>query len=156
MNFVKRVKEWIIRKIKGRYYLVNKDKTVKIAKTTIIANPKNVYIGSDTYINGNSILRAGEKSKIVIGKNCLIADRVHMRTTTHVYIKKEELIQKQGHEEKDIIVEDDVWIGFGAQILSGVNIRKGAVIGAGAVVTKDVDEYAVVGGVPAKVIKYRQ
>lgn len=115
-----------------------------------------MYIGSGTHINGDSILRAGEKSKIVIGKNCLIADRVHMRTTTHVYIKKDELIQKQGHEEKDITIGDDVWIGFGAQILNGVNIGNGAVIGAGAVVTKDVDEYAVVGGVPAKLIKYRE
>ena len=55
----------------------------------------------------------------------------------------------------DIIVDDDVWIGYGATILSGVHIGQGAVIAAGAVVTKDVPPYAIVGGVPAKVIKYR-
>ena len=53
------------------------------------------------------------------------------------------------------MVDNDVWIGYGATILSGVHIGQGAVIAAGAVVTKDVPPYAIVGGVPAKVIKYR-
>lgn len=55
----------------------------------------------------------------------------------------------------DIVIDDDVWIGYGAIIMSGVHIGQGAVIAAGAVVVKDVPSYAVVGGVPAKVIKYR-
>lgn len=55
----------------------------------------------------------------------------------------------------DIVIEDDVWIGVNATILSGVTIHQGAVIAAGAVVTKDVPPYAIVGGNPAKVIKYR-
>jgi len=52
-------------------------------------------------------------------------------------------------------VNDDVWIGHGSTILSGVRIGQGAVVAAGSVVTKDVPLYAIVGGVPAKVIKYR-
>lgn len=56
---------------------------------------------------------------------------------------------------KDIIVEDDVWIGYGAYIMPGVTIHKGAIVGAHAVVTKDIQNYAVAVGVPAKVIKYR-
>lgn len=55
----------------------------------------------------------------------------------------------------DICIDDDVWIGYGATILSGVHIGQGAVVAAGAVVAKDVPPYAVVSGVPAKVIKYR-
>lgn len=55
----------------------------------------------------------------------------------------------------DILVDDDVWIGYGSTILSGVHIGQGAVIAAGSVVAKDVPPYAIVGGVPAKVIKYR-
>lgn len=65
--------------------------------------------------------------------------------------KKEGETQAKGN----IIVNDDVWIGDSALILSGVEIGQGAVIAAGAVVTEDVPPYAVVGGVPAKIIKYR-
>lgn len=86
----------------------------------------------------------------------MIADNVHIRTVTHLYMDKNKLIQQQGHIEKDIKIGDDVWIGFGAQIMDGVTIGQGAVIGAGSVVTKNVENYAVVGGVPAKLIKYRE
>ena len=55
----------------------------------------------------------------------------------------------------DIVVGDDVWVGQRAIIMSGVNIGQGAVIGAGAIVTKNVPPYAIVGGIPAKVIRYR-
>ena len=58
--------------------------------------------------------------------------------------------------EKSIIVEDDVWIGFGAQVMGGVTLKRGSVIGAGAVVTHDTEEYGVYAGVPARLIKYRQ
>ena len=64
-------------------------------------------------------------------------------------------MKNQGIHTSPIIIEDDVWIGYGAVITKGVTIRKGAIIGANAVVTKDVPEYAIVGGVPAKIIKYR-
>ncbi len=54
-----------------------------------------------------------------------------------------------------VIIEDDVWVGFGAIILSGVKIGKGAIIAAGSVVIKDVEPYSIVGGNPAQFIKYR-
>lgn len=59
-------------------------------------------------------------------------------------------------EPKPIVIGDDVWIGARSIILKGVHIGKGAVIAAGAVVSRDVPEYAIVGGVPARVIKYRE
>lgn len=55
----------------------------------------------------------------------------------------------------DIIVDDDVWTGYGATILSGVHISQGTIIAAGVMVTKEVPPYAIVGGVPAKILKYR-
>ena len=63
--------------------------------------------------------------------------------------------KSEGLSKGDISVGDDVWIGYRAIILSNVNIGKGAVIAAGAVVTKDVPPYAIVGGMPAKIIRYR-
>ncbi|HBI63202.1 MAG TPA: acetyltransferase [Lachnospiraceae bacterium] len=65
------------------------------------------------------------------------------------------IAETEGVSKGNIIVDDDVWIGYGSAVLSGVHIGQGAVVAAGAVVTRDVPPYAVVGGVPARVIKYR-
>lgn len=62
---------------------------------------------------------------------------------------------KEAINKGDILVDDDVWIGYGVKIMSGVHNGQGAVIAAGAVVTKDVPPYAIVGGIPGKIIKYR-
>ena len=63
----------------------------------------------------------------------------------------------QGYKPvKEVIIEDDVWIGHRVIILPGVNIGKGSIIGAGSVVTRDVPQYAIVGGIPAKIIRYRK
>lgn len=134
---------------------VKKGNNVSINIGTILKNPHNIIIGSNTYINGGYLF-AGEKSKIIIGEDCLISYNVHIRTTTHNYKKKSIKIREQGNIEKDIKIEDDVWIGFGAQIMPGVTLHTGCVIGAGAVVTKDVDEYTVVAGVPARKISERK
>lgn len=153
---LKRVQNFLLKIIRGRYYLINKDSSVKIARKVKCMNEHNIQIGKNTYINGDTYLIAGKNSKIIIGENCLISYNVHIRTETHLYMKKEVLIIEQGNVEKNIKIGDDVWIGFGAQIMPGITIGSGAVIGAGAVVTKDVEPYAIVGGVPAKVIKYRE
>jgi acetyltransferase-like isoleucine patch superfamily enzyme len=63
--------------------------------------------------------------------------------------------EKLPENDLDVVIEDDVWIGTRAIILHGVTIGRGAIIGAGAVVTKNVPPYAIVGGVPAKIIKFR-
>lgn len=117
-------------------------------------NPDKIYVGKDTYINGGMLF--AEDGTITIGKNCLISYNVHLRTDVHNYIRKDLLINEQGNKSNDIIVEDDVWIGYGAQIMSGVKIAKGCVIGAGAVVTHNTEEYGVYVGVPAKRIKSRR
>lgn len=77
-------------------------------------------------------------------------------THTHNIDRVDIPMGKQGSRVARVIIGDDVWIGMRSIIMPGVKIGNGAVIGAGAVVTKDVPDYAIVGGVPAKIIKYRK
>ena len=81
----------------------------------------------------------------------------HYTNTISTYPFKAKIVENclEGVSKGNIIVDDDVWIGYRAIIMSGVHIGQGAIVAAGAVVTKDVPPYAIVGGVPAKVIKYR-
>lgn len=116
--------------------------------------PENIYIGQNSYINGGSIT-ASPNAKIVIGENCMISYSVHLRTDMHVYADPSIPMRLQGHTERDIIIQDDVWIGYGAQVMSGVTIAQGCVIAAGAIVTHDTVPYGVYAGVPAKLIKMR-
>lgn len=123
----------------------------------------SVFIGKHTY-GGIAVLNYNKYYKLTIGNYCSIATDVMFildadHYTNHIssFPFKVKMLGEQfeGVSKGDIIVDDDVWIGYGATIMSGVHISQGAVIAAGAVVTKDVPPYAIVGGVPAKVIKYR-
>lgn len=127
----------------------------RIAPGTQINDPSHFRLGNNSYINGG-MFTTGPKSTITIGDDCLISYGVFMRTITHNYISKEIPINRQGHSEASIIVEDDVWVGYGALIAGGVTLHKGCVVGMGAVVTKDVPEYAVVAGCPARKIRERR
>lgn len=138
-----------------KFKKVRKAKNVRIGRKTEVMKPENIEIGENSSINGGFLV-AGNNSKIVIGNNCLISYNVHMRTRTHNYEKKDMLILEQGEKENSIIIGNDVWIGYGAQIMPGVHIGNGAVVGAGAVVTRNVEPYTVVAGVPARPIKERK
>lgn len=122
-----------------------------------------VSVGEYTY-GGLRIINYNENEKLKIGNYCSIAQEVtfilnadHRMDTISSFPFKVKVLDEhvEGTSKGDIVVDDDVWIGYGATIMSGVHIGQGAVVAAGAVVTKDVPPYAIVGGVPAKVIKYR-
>lgn len=135
------------KKITGTQYRLNNE--------VIMQFPEHISIGKGSYINGGHIF-ASENATITIGDNCLISYNVHIRTDMHNYESKQHLINSQGRREKSIIIGNDVWIGYGAQILSGITIADGCVIAAGAVVTKDTVKYGVYAGIPARLIKYRE
>jgi acetyltransferase-like isoleucine patch superfamily enzyme len=113
----------------------------------------NIEIGDYCYINPSTILYGHGGLKI--GNNVLVAAQTIVIPANHIFTNKNQLIRLQGDTKQGIVIEDDVWIGCGCKILDGVTIGKGSVIGAGSVVTKDVEQYSVVVGVPAKVIKQR-
>lgn len=127
----------------------------RITVQCLVSYPEHISIGRNSYVNGG-YLCASPNARIIIGNDCLISYNVHIRTDMHCYMDKNQLIREQGSKEKDIVIGDDVWIGFGAQILSGVSVAKGCVIGAGAVVTKSTEEYGVYVGVPARLIRKRK
>jgi acetyltransferase-like isoleucine patch superfamily enzyme len=98
-------------------------------------------------------LNADIGGKIFISKNCLIGPRVTFRTANHNFEDISKSKQAQGHTSKDIYVGKNVWIGANVTVLPGVNIGDNSVIGAGAVVTKNVPENSLAVGVPAVVKK---
>ncbi len=120
-----------------------------------IAEPYNVTIGHHVFINKNCQINTA-RSKVDIGNYVMIGPGVSFIAQDHdISNWKVPMIYNFGHTRGDIKVEDDVWIGANAIILRGVTIKRGSVVAAGAVVTKDVPEYSIVGGIPAVKIKDR-
>lgn len=125
---------------------------------------EHVLIGKGTYGELN-VVDFGGNAKLIINNYVSIAQHVSFilnaeHYTDHIstYPFKVKILRTQNTEsfsKGNIIVDDDVWIGYGATIMSGVHIGQGAVVAAGAIVTKDIPPYAIVGGVPAKIINYR-
>ena len=102
------------------------------------------------------MINARGKGRIFIGNNVLIGPNVVLRSNNHTFKSTKIPIISQGMTEGEIIIGNDVWIGSNAVILPNCNIGDGAIIGAGAVVTSNIEPYTVVGGIPAKFIKKRE
>jgi len=116
-----------------------------------ILGKENISVGNNCAFN--AFVHIWGSGGVEIGNNVMIASHVILTSVTHDYnnpsIRYSKLIYKK------IIIEDDVWIGAGAIILPGIKIGEGAVIGAGAVVTNNVEARTIVAGNPARVIKVR-
>jgi acetyltransferase-like isoleucine patch superfamily enzyme len=112
-----------------------------------------IKIGDGCSINPYSILYG--HGNLTIGNNVLIAAHTVIIPANHNFKDLEIPIHQQGLTTKGICIEDNVWIGAGCKILDGVTIGFGAIVAAGAVVTKDVVPNTIVGGVPARLLKTR-
>lgn len=112
-----------------------------------------IEIGENTFI-GPYVCLAGES--ISVGKDCLIASNSGIYAINHNFADPTRKIKEQGVSFKGIVIEDDCWLGSGVRVVDGVTISQGSVIGAGAVVTKDIPPYSVAVGVPARVISSRK
>jgi len=145
------------------------------------ALPAGISIGHDTFIMHHTMLhvfnfRNLPQAGIKIGHNCFIGEFNVMRgqggisignnvytgpmaqivAVNHVYSDPHKLIREQGITAQGITIEDDVWLGANAVVVDGVSIGQGSIIGAGAVVTKDIPPYSIAVGAPAKVVKDRR
>jgi len=112
-----------------------------------------VSIGAKTVLGQECTISAYQH--VSIGRECVIADRVMLIDFDHGIVEVDRPIRLQGIYKRDVHVGHNVWIGYGACILRGVTVGDNAVIGTNSVVTKDVPPNAVVGGVPARVIRMR-
>ncbi len=119
----------------------------------VVDSTASVQIGNQTFLGRG--VEIDVLHSVTIGRHVLIAPHVFITDHNH-NINKEILIAQQGCSSSEVQIGDDVWVGTGVTILPGVTIAQGAVIGAGAVVTKDVPEYEIWAGVPAKKMGVRK
>lgn len=134
----------------GRLIMKSCGENVNIEKGTFFAS--DTCLGNKSGIGAFSII----SNTTVIGNNVMMARECIINPSNHKMDDISRPMNQQGFEPvRPVIIDDDVWIGSRAIILPGVHIHRGGVVAAGAVVTQDVPEYAIVGGVPARIIRFR-
>lgn len=126
---------------------------VSVGENSVISG--GVEIGDNVSINSNVHIVASPPTRITIGRDCLIAQNVVIRSDDHRFDDANQLIRDQGRKGGDIRIGNDCWIGANAVVLKGVTIGDHSIIGAAAVVTKSFPSYSIIVGNPGRVIKLR-
>jgi acetyltransferase-like isoleucine patch superfamily enzyme len=144
---------WRLYAVRGR---VTVGHGVHIGIGSMVSAPRNLTIADDVYIGHYCTIQTDGR----IGRGVLIANNVglvgrndHDFRCIGRYIRNAPWVRDADYDaslHQELIIEDDVWIGYGAVVLSGVTLGRGAIVAAGAVVTRDVQPYAIVGGNPAR------
>lgn len=136
----------------GKYVFDECGENINIEKGADFGNGKGIKIKDNSGLGINCYVRG----PLEIGSDVMMGPDVMIFHADHAMSRKDIPMRLQGDTvSKPVIIGDDVWIGARVIILKGVHIGRGAVIAAGAVVTKNIPEFAIVGGVPARVLKYR-
>lgn len=147
-----------ILKFNYKYLMCKCGKKVHFSPLSSFFSYKNITIGDDVYVGPHAIFMAAN-SKIYIGNHVIFGPRVTLIGGDHNINRVDKFIidskEKEPEDDKDIIIEDNVWIGANVTILKGCTIGRGAVVGAGSLVTKNIPDYAIAVGVPSKVIRFR-
>lgn len=143
----------------GRRVAIHGMTDVKLAdKVTIrdevsFAGGGVISVGNNTVINNGSSITA--VNNVTIGSNCMLAANVYILDVNHAFSRNDMPISRQGYQVAPVTIGSDVWLGTGVVITKGITIGDGVIVAANAVVTKDVPDRAIVGGVPAKILRYR-
>ena len=145
----------------GVKFEIGRDATVTLGRWSwlghgckVRAHEGHISIGAKSVLGQECTISAYQH--ISIGRECIIADRVMMIDFDHGMVEVERPIREQGIYKRDVEVGHNVWIGYGACVLRGVTVGENSVVGTSAVVTCDVPANAVVGGIPARVIRKRE
>lgn len=146
IKIIRSIRRCMLNEITNKLLFIGKNVIIK--DEVMFINPNKISINDNSMIGERSYLRGG--GNIVIGKSCQIANNVIIVTTNHLLNTD---LYHGNIENKDVIIGDNVWIGSGAKIMPGVKIGNNSIVGAGAVVTKNVEANVLVGGIPAKIIK---
>ena len=145
----------IIKKIRssvGRHIFDSCGSNINIEKGADFGSGRGIIIGDNTGLGINCKVRGPLK----IGNNVMMGPDVVIMTNSHNFDRTDIPMNAQGSDKKKkVLIGNDVWIGTRVIILPGVTIGNGVIIGAGAVVTKDIPDMAIVGGCPAKIIRFR-
>ena len=127
----------------------------RIAYNTLLWGDGTIKIGEHSSIGSCSRIFASKNGGVEIGDYTMSASHLYIIDCDHG-IEAGQYIMKQPMKQAKVTIGSDVWFGYNCTVLKGVNISDGVVVGACSLVTKSIPENAVVGGVPAKVLKYRQ
>ena len=156
LNFLRHRTKKYAQRIRYLSYLPRFDEVgeeIVLDADIYINKPHNISIGNGTFIGQGVTLNAIDK--ISFGEDCGVAAGSYFMTWNHVIDDRTVELRATGKESAPIHVGDGAWVGYNSVVLPGVTIGTGAVVGAGAVVTEDVPDWTVVGGVPASPIAIR-